>query len=100
MIPVVNGLHPRPLARLALRCGKLFAQIWPPLLFVAREKRTRIKRPQRIAADALAVLQNETQLRFVGEIGADKDPAQSVGVFAVKRLAVLAEVTEIGRASC
>src|ERR1035437_9219258 len=93
MIPVVNGLYPRPLARLALRCGKLFAQIRPPLLLVAREERPRIKRPQRIAAAALAVFQDEAQFRFVGEIGADKDPAQSVGIFAVKRFAVLAEVT-------
>lgn len=95
VIPVINGLHPRPLARLAVRCGKSFAQIRPPLFLVAREKRTRIKRSQRVAADALSVFQDETQFRLVGEIGADKNPTQSVGVFAVKRLAVLAEISRL-----
>jgi len=43
----------------------------------------------------LLVFQDEAELRFVGKIGTDKDPAQGIGVFAVKRLTILAIVSRL-----
>src|SRR5258708_2081055 len=92
---MMNVLHPRPLARIALRLGKPGAQIRSPFGFVAREKSSRIERTQSVAADALVVLQDETQFRLIREIRADKDSAQRVGVFTVKRFAVLPVVSRL-----
>src|SRR5437870_13427110 len=66
VIPMVNLLDPSPLARIALRLGKMGAQIRTPFLLVASEEGMRIEGAQCVAADALFVLQDETQVWLVG----------------------------------
>src|SRR5262245_32956180 len=64
MIPRMDLLNASPVPLLAFWLRKLSAQLRPPLSFIACVERTRIERAESITADALIVLQNETQGRL------------------------------------
>ncbi|MCW5556833.1 MAG: hypothetical protein KIT22_03190 [Verrucomicrobiae bacterium] len=51
-----------------------------------------IQRPERIAAHAAVVLENQAQFRLKGEVGSDEDASESVRILPIKRLAVRAVV--------
>src|SRR5262245_5034994 len=95
VIPRIDFLHARPLARIALRIWKPRAQIGPPLRFVARVEGLRIECPKHVAAYALFIVQHQAQLWLKLEIRADKMPTQGVRVLAIKRFTVPAVITRL-----
>src|SRR6266566_1836718 len=95
VIPVMNPLHPRPFARIALWSGKARAEARPPLLLVTGIEVARIERAERIAADPLLVLEDEAQLRLERQVRPDEQATQRVGVLPVNRLAILAVVARL-----
>src|SRR5206468_703190 len=84
--------RPRPICRIAVGRGKLRAQSGSPFSFVSREKVTGIKRPECVAADSLAVLEDQAQFRFERQIRPDKNPAESFGIILIECLAVVSKI--------
>ena len=61
MIQVIDLLQARPLPRITLRFGKLRGQAGPPVAFVALIELARIERAERVAADAVAVFEDQAE---------------------------------------
>lgn len=84
----VDRLRARPRRRIAAGEGKPGDQPRPPFALVAPVERPRVERPERVAADARLVLEDQAQVGLEGEVRPDVDPPERVGIVAVQRLPV------------
>ena len=92
VVEVMDCLDPSPTRRVAGRVGNCAQSLGPPFVFVALVKSSRIKRGQGVAAYSLLIFEHERQLRLEPQIRADKDSPQRIGIFLIKRFAVVALV--------
>jgi hypothetical protein len=88
-------LHTSPAARVAFRCREARAQFRPPLRFVSGVEGAGLEGAQRVAAHALVVFEDETQVGFECEIGTNVDAAKRVRVLLIEGLAVLTMVSRL-----
>ena len=80
MVGMVRLLHCRPSGRIAARLGELRDQRRPPFTFVAFVEASRVERAQRVAADPVLILEDQTQLRLECQIRPDVDAPERVGI--------------------
>ena len=80
---------------IASRRGKAPAQVRPPLGLVSGIERPGIEGAERIAAEALIVFEDESEVGLEGQVRPDVNAAERVGVFLVEELTVLAMVARL-----
>ena len=95
MITKMGRLGARPIGRIPQRPRKLLAQPRPPMAIIQRIKSPRIIGRQGITTHALVIFDHQAQLGLVGQIGADEDACQRVGIVLIKGLAVPAMVASL-----
>src|SRR5881398_2328936 len=92
VITGVDELKPRTLRRITTRRGETRSERRPPPGLISFVELFRIQSTQCVAADTLLILKDEAEFRLEFQVRLHKNSAECIGIIAIERLTVFAEI--------